>query len=131
VEGPRPELRAWVGERLERLESEEDVEALLSEIETEAVRDVASGVHGAGEDILAAVDAWAGLASSVVSRFYAPASPWPRSVAGWGGRAVARLRRICGVLLPALQAGANAVGASSWSVSVGFPWGISVSLTWP
>lgn len=131
MEGPSLELRAWIGMRLDEVESEEQLDELLAAIENEAARDVETGLAGEGEEILAAVDSWAGLASSVVSRFYAPASPWPRSVAGWGRRALGRLRRVCGTLLPALQAGANAVGASSWSISVGFPWGISVGLSWP
>lgn len=132
MEGPSEHLRARVGERLDTIEAEHQLEELLAEIESEAQDDVAGGFDGEnGEDILAAVDAWAGLASTVVSRFYAPASPWPRSVAGWGRRALVRLRRICSVLLPALQAAANAVGATSWSISVGFPWGISIGLSWP
>lgn len=131
MEGPSQDLRAWVGGRLDEIESEDQLEELLAEIESAAQSDVDAGVGDDGDEVLAAVDAWAGLASSVVARFYAPASPWPPNIAGWGRRALARLRRVCGVLLPALQKAANLLGASSWSISVGFPWGISIGLSWP
>jgi len=84
-----------------------------------------------GRDLLAAVDAWAGLASAVVARTYAPASPWRRNVAGWGKKATAALQRITKLLLTPLQVAATALGASSWSIGIGFPWGISISLSWP
>lgn len=132
MEGPPEHFRAWVGQQIQTILTEDELDGLLSEIASAAESDVSTGGdHQSGEELLAAVDAWAGLASHVMSRFYAPASPWPRNVAGWSRRALARLRRVCGALLPALTAGAKAVGASSWSISVGFPWGISIGLTWP
>lgn len=84
-----------------------------------------------GRDLLAAIDAWGGLASAAVARTYAPASPWPRSVAGWGKNVTSALQRITRLLLMPLRVAATAMGASSWSIGVGFPWGISISLSWP
>jgi hypothetical protein len=81
------------------------------------------------EALLAAVDAWAGVASYAVVAFYAPASPWRRE-AGWGEAAVKRLRAIADALADALRIAASVLKALSWTVSVGFPWGVSVGLTW-
>lgn len=132
MEGPRDELRIQVGDMIAEPGAEESLEYVLGMIEDELASDVADGAEGdAPEDAVDAVIEWAGLVSHAVARFYAPASPWPRNVAGWSKRAVARLRRVAGLLSAPLQAAAQALGAASWSISIGFPWGISVGLSWP
>jgi hypothetical protein len=101
----------------------------------EAAADHRPGPHAdleaTGWDLLAAVQAWAGLASAVVAQVYAPASPWPRSIAGWGKKATAAIQKVTKLLLGPLQVAAKAVGAGSWSISVGFPWGVSIGVGWP
>ena len=82
-------------------------------------------------DQLAAIDAWAALISSAVARVYAPASPWHRKVAGWAKSVAARLRWLTNLLLTPLKAVASALGASSYSIGISFPWGVSVGLNWP
>lgn len=135
MNGPTEELRALVGGQLQALReegSEDHLDGFLAEIESLVQGDIDHGFDDQDPiELLAAVDAWAGLASHVMSGFYAPASPWPRSVAGWGTKALKRLRSICVTLQSALQAAATALGAASWSISVGFPWGISVGVSWP
>lgn len=84
----------------------------------------------AADGSLAAVEAWAGLASYAVARFYAPASPWPRDLAGWSTKVVERLREISEKLRRELARAVALLKPESYSVGVGFPWGISISLTW-
>jgi hypothetical protein len=89
-----------------------------------------------GEDdpalqLLAGVNAWASLISGAVAYTYAPASPWPRRLTGWGQKIAGRLQWLTNLLLRPLAAAGRALGASSWSISLSFPWGVSVGLNWP
>jgi hypothetical protein len=149
MDGPSDNLRAAVGglewtrradARADRGDAEDSLAALLTRIERELTADVEGDLRvttsdvDAGDDswdLLAAVEAWAGVSSAAVSQVYAPASPWPRRVGGWGKKAIAALQRIIKILLTPLQVAAKGVGASSWSIGVSFPWGLSVSLSWP
>jgi hypothetical protein len=82
-------------------------------------------------DLLATVQTWAGLASAAVSHVYAPASPWPRNLAGWGKKSVVSLQNVVNTLLGPLKravAALQKVGINSWSIGVSFPWGVSISV---
>jgi hypothetical protein len=117
MNGPDDEFRARVAVRAEEIGNEAALDALL----------------GAGEnpnDDLAAVESWAAVASFAVARFHAPASPWPRDLAGWGKTAAARLRSIANILSRILRTVAQALAAASFSIAIGFPWGISIGLSW-
>jgi Asp-tRNA(Asn)/Glu-tRNA(Gln) amidotransferase A subunit family amidase len=83
------------------------------------------------QDLLLAIDEWASVASYAVEWVYAPASPSPKKMAGWGRKSIEYLRQITGVLLAPLNLVADAFQADSYSLNVGFPWGISVGLDWP
>jgi hypothetical protein len=83
------------------------------------------------QTVLVAVDEWASVASYAVSWLYAPASPLPARMAGWGGKAIEILRQIAGCLRTPLKFVAIGLEADSYSISVGFPWGVSVTLDWP
>ena len=61
----------------------------------------------------------------------APGSPFPFRLAGWGEKAVGKLRGIADRLKPKLQVVAQKIGADSVSIGVSFPWGVQVSLSWP
>ncbi|MGO9885412.1 MAG: hypothetical protein ACLPV4_20645 [Solirubrobacteraceae bacterium] len=114
---------------------EQALEGVLEEIE-EAIRpDLEQGPPSeelSEEDAwnqLAAIESWAGVASSATARFYVPARVQPYKLAGWSKKAVARLRSIANTLKPALQALLGALGAVGFSISVSFPWGISIGLS--
>lgn len=104
MDGPSESLRSELSYEFEGMESENDLEEILARIEGALLADIESnGLRDqAPDDLLAAIESWAGLASAAIARFFAPASPWPRSVAGWGRRAVGRLRRIANALVPPL-----------------------------
>jgi hypothetical protein len=147
VNGPSDDVRGEVFRRLERSRAvgfatdspgEDDLIETLEMLEREIASDVESspllhgpalGGEGEAWDTLAAVQAWAGLASAAVTQVYEPASPWPRSMAGWGTRATIRLQGIIKALLGPLQAAAAAISVTP-SIRVGFPWGLSVGLSW-
>jgi hypothetical protein len=134
MEGPSEEFRMRIRERMDEISdygSEEGLEELLAEIEQQLIEDLQKPAPTDPTPLISAMMSWASLASYAVGRFYGPASPWPRNVAGWGTRAVARLQGITSALLLPLRQAANAVGASTYTISVGFPWGISIGLEWP
>jgi hypothetical protein len=114
---------------MDEVSEEGQLVEILARIEDELEADLAEGGDD-GPAGLAAVDAWAGLASYAIGRFYAPASPWPYQKGGWDKMAPERLRRIGESLRGPLEQAARALGAASWSIGVGFPWGVSVSVTW-
>jgi hypothetical protein len=102
----------------------------LSDEEGEMIADQ-EGFQEEAEWLLAIVNQWASLASYVSSSVYGPASPMPKRLAGWGQNASAQLQKLSKVLLKPLAAAAPMVGASGWSISLGFPWGVSIGLSWP
>ncbi|HEX4009408.1 MAG TPA: hypothetical protein VHX62_05350 [Solirubrobacteraceae bacterium] len=138
MDGPEPNFREAVGSRsvqVREIGDEAELEHLLEEIEVEIRRDLE---HSAPSDAvdegdawsqLAAIESWAGVASNATALFYAPASPWPQSVAGWSKNAVAKLRSIANTLKPALQSLLGALSAVGFSIGVSFPWGISIGLS--
>lgn len=151
MNGPTNEFREVVFLRLKELsntvdgvrvvtpELEEQLDVILSEVNSAVSADVeASSIlksrnvsTGNAYQLLAAVDQWASVASYVVAWLYAPQSPSPERMAGWAGTIAETLRKIATALLKALATAAKSLRASSWSIGLGFPLGISVSLTWP
>jgi hypothetical protein len=131
VDGPSEDFRGNVAIRADAFESEEELESLLGEVAEEILRDLDSGESAEAQDTLAAVISWTTVVSDTVARFSAPASPWKRRVSGWSKAVLDRMQQIAQMLLGSLTAAARALGASSWSIGIGFPWGVSVSLTWP
>lgn len=132
MRGPDDRLRGWVAVQMDAVESEEGLEEALGVIDEELANDLSSEPYG-GQDpaaVLAAVEAWASVASYAAARFYAPSSPWPRGLSGWSRRAVGRLRTISNRMVPPLRAACATVQAKGFSVGVAFPWGVSVSLEW-
>jgi hypothetical protein len=137
-------LRETVLADVDGIESEEQLDSVLEMVESQIIYELeAEGLPAddpeafyslsdeeQATDVLAAIDAWASLASNVVGRFYAPASPWPRRLQGWAKSVAKRLRKIAGLLRAALQAVAQALSAASYSIGVSFPFGISVSIGW-
>lgn len=141
MEGPSEGLRRQVEAQLNELEEISDRQVgdrrvidegqlaeVLGSIENAIGNDLEEFEQRDPNEELAAIDAWAGLASYAVARVYAPASPFPHP--GWTRRAPENLRRIADKLRGPLKRIAQALGAASWSISVGFPWGVSISVGW-
>jgi hypothetical protein len=128
--GPDLGIREFAAMRAAEAGDEDELEGILVEIEGAINADMSAGPSADPFDDLAAVESWASVASGACARFYAPASPWPRSVAGWSKRAAARLRSIANTLKAALQPIAQALAAVGFSISVSFPWGIAIGVSW-
>jgi hypothetical protein len=130
MNGPDDEFRARVAVVAAEVGNEAALEALLGEVEEALRADIERGAGENANDDLAAVESWAAVASYAVARFHAPASPWPRDLAGWGKNAASRLRNIADTLSTILRTVAQALAAASCSVAISFPWGISIGLSW-
>ncbi len=131
MKGPDRRLREALANA--EIEDESTVEDMLSYIYDQLVE---AGTElpsrgGRASTQLSALEAWTSLASYVVGRFYGPSSPMRRDIAGWGEKAAKELRRIADVLEPVLRWIAERLKAASFSIAVGFPWGISVGLAFP
>lgn len=83
------------------------------------------------QTLAATCDAWASLVSHALAEVHAPMSPFPRNLAGWGQQAVQQVQRFANILGAPLSIAQQGLRASSYSISVGFPWGISIGFTWP
>jgi hypothetical protein len=143
IDGPNDAIRSAVYEGASGIDSEDQLDALLETLEYQIASSSAEDYQilqgysdrPPDEDeataLLAAVDAWASLASHAVAQFYAPASPWPgRGFEGWSKRVVERLRKIASMLRGALEVAVRALNAVGFSIGVSFPWGISISVGW-
>jgi hypothetical protein len=140
MNGPSIEFRQAVVERLANISEISDSEAeqvvldTLDMIGEEIIRDLQyqefPGSPDAAYDQLGAVDAWASVISTPLARAYAPTSPWRRKVAGWAKTVGSKLQWLVNLLLAPLRAAQAALGASGCDISVSFPWGVSVGLSW-
>ena len=134
-----PETEEVLGDLLERILGQLQVDVQESAIvnpqaDEDQQGDVLLATRPSLEDaqaVLVAVDEWASVASYAMAWVYAPASPLPGKMAGWGGKAVDMLPKIGNALRFPLKAVAVGLEADSYSISVGFPWGVSVTLEWP
>lgn len=136
---PSTELREhvgaiWIAQDISPVQREELLDDVLTSVLSE-LRDAVGNldVRLSEEESmveLAAVDAWAGLVSYVVARTYAPASPWPSlPKAGWSQQITQRLQQVAASLRRPLLRVKDGLHAAHVSVSVGFPWGVSVGVS--
>lgn len=90
--------------------------------------------EGEAEELLGHIDAWASLASHVTYETYVgplrEVGAARRRVAGWAKGVGSRLAEFANLLTGYLRAAMRALRAQSFSISVGFPFGISVGLSW-
>ncbi|MFG1963124.1 hypothetical protein [Nonomuraea sp. NPDC049028] len=137
---PDTTLRAYVAERARQLASERDedgLNSLLEEIQQRINIDVAIEEDHPPLEIeearyvLVVVEAWASVISDAMVRFYGPESPLKQTLAGWSASIITRLHQLYNVLGRALGFAGAALGAADFGISAGFPWGVSVSLSWP
>jgi hypothetical protein len=127
MEGPDEDFRVDLAHR--RYETEGDVvEVLNAVLERLGYQDDEVAEDDPLRE-LAAIEEWASLASYAVSRFYGPQSPLRTDIAGWSRKAVERLREIAEKLRPRLARVAELLAAASFSISVGFPWGVSIGVS--
>ena len=95
---PSQDFRSYVAEQAVRLRELPDEQAesgldellavVLEQLQAE-VQDVPVEVNEEeGEAYASSCHAWASLVSHAVAGVYAPNSPFPRNVAGWGNRAI-------------------------------------------
>ena len=143
MNGPSEELRSEIRSQIDEItgtppnalrsvtpQSEDRLTGVLTRI-TDALQLDAVGEGDEPGNLLDATNEWAGLLSYAVGRIYAPASPWPFGLGGWGRGPVRALQRGAELLQIPLAQAATALRANGFSVSVGFPWGVSVGLSWP
>jgi hypothetical protein len=119
--------------------SEEALEEVLDLISSHASDDLGPlARQEPGEDqaweMLAAVDAWASLASYAFQRIYteesmAVGTPFIQ-FPGTKKSVMQRLQSVSSKLRPALEKACRGLGALSYSISVGFPAGVSVGISW-
>jgi hypothetical protein len=140
MDGPRESLRQAIVGMLQDLDETPDLVAeqrllqalqFIEEGVTSDIERIEPELNSdSARDLLSAIESWTSVISAAVARVYAPRSPWKRRVAGWAKEVANRIRWITNNLLTPLKAAAVVLGASSWSIGVNFPWGVSVALSW-
>jgi hypothetical protein len=152
--GPSERQRDSIRRVVGTVETESALEGVLADIRGMAANDLEWAnersneplTEQEAEDLLADVEAWAGLASYVIVDFYTgfefddnavgadffrklTRSPF-KLAPGWDKSIVKRLQEIVNVLRRAMELVCKTLRAASFSIGVGFPWGVSVSLAW-
>jgi hypothetical protein len=137
------ELRQWVADevdiaRTEQGWDEEKLGAILEVVSREAGEQLerqfgdrepvdVEEAHG----MVSAVEAWASVLSYATSCFYFEGPESLPRLGGFSPKDVTpKLQDAVRKFVPFLQRACQATSASSFSVSVGFPWGVSVGLGW-
>lgn len=128
-------LRLQFVDRIEEARSAEDEEALanvLGEIIEAAHGDLSQTAERgeAADELVTTVDAWASVLSYATTRFYFEGPESIRRRGGYSKGVVARLEAATSTFKPFLHKAIGATGASGFSISVGFPLGMSVALEW-
>lgn len=86
------------------------------------------------ERMLASVEAWASIVSHLTNEAYTgplrEIGALKQRLVGWSRGIAARLTELAELLAGYLQEAMQALHASSFSISVGFPLGVSVGLSW-
>jgi len=136
---PSIELRTLVFARALSIRDETDetcdaeLAGLIARIDEELLLAIELGPPGDDDPyaLAAACDGWASLVSHALAQAHAPMSPFPRNRAGWGRAAIQRVQQFAATLRTPLSVAQQGLQASSYSISVGFPWGVSVGFAWP
>lgn len=114
-------------------ESEEMLADVLGRIVDVANGDLRRQQSESGEsehELAGGVTAWASVVSYATTRFYfeGPESILKRG--GYSKSVVSRLEEAALTFRSFLEAALRSTGAVSFSISIGFPWGVSVGLDW-
>jgi hypothetical protein len=112
--------------------SENELASLLDEIGEEAARDLEQvvGTGDGGYELVVAVEAWASLASYATTRFYFEGPESIRRLGGFSKDVVSSLQRHAQTYSAYLRRALQATHATSFSIAVGFPFGLSLGLAW-
>lgn len=133
------EARADFSQQIDGVKQEEDLENVLSAIAAFAADEL--GPLRAqmlsetdAREALIAVEAWASLASYACARYYVDGptevgTRW-RSLGGMSQGVVSRLQDLAERFGEVLREACRLLGAASFSVSIGFPLGVSIGLSW-
>jgi hypothetical protein len=126
-------------QRASSVREEAQLEMLLGSIGAIAMDELVplaeeAGDQRAAEEILVSVEAWASLASYACTKFYFEGpnevgTPL-RRLGGWSKGVVSQLTQLAQRLGQMLSQAMHALGATSYSVGVSFPFGLSVGLSW-
>lgn len=120
---------------------EPQLEDLLAELRAQAADDLGYEFGDPEEldeatamRLLASVEAWASIASHVTYHVYSgplrEVGAMTKRLAGWSKEVAGKLTELARQLGGYLEKAMRALGATSFSISVSFPWGISVGLSW-
>jgi hypothetical protein len=124
VDAPSPEFRESIKQYPnDEMGCEQALEAIMEELSS----DRAPTEQDPQRDAIA-VQTWASLVSYAVARTYAPQSPF--RFPGWSTGVSRRLSQIAWLFRSALRPLADQLKALSYSVTISFPVGIGVSITW-
>jgi hypothetical protein len=141
MQGPNAGFREHIAKRIDGLETvgdpERELDTILANIQDVAGNDPASPVDSvdAAYRELGAIEAWASLASDAFQAVYESRSPnllkkMGKKVAGSTEANMERLRRIAGEWRDPLREVARALGGVGFGVGIGFPGGISISISY-
>ena len=133
------EYRDDFEQRAGAVREEAELESLLESIGTIAMDELVpiaeeAENQRAAEEILVSVEAWASLASYACTKFYfeGPSEVGTplRRLGGWSKGVVSQLTALAQRFGQMLSRAMHAIGATSYSVGVSFPFGVSVGLSW-
>ena len=126
-------------QRASSVRGEAQLESLLESISATAMDELVPLAEGAddpnaAENVLVSVEAWASLASYACTKFYFEGpnevgTPL-RRLGGWSKGVVSQLTQLAQRFGQMLSRAMRAIGATSYSIGVSFPFGISVGLSW-
>ncbi|HSS34624.1 MAG TPA: hypothetical protein VLL27_15230 [Solirubrobacterales bacterium] len=133
------EYRDDFEQRASSVRVEAELEDLLGSIGAAAMDELTPLAEKAedrstAEELLISVEAWASLASYACTKFYFEGpnevgTPL-RRLGGWGKGVVSMLTDLVKRFGQMLSRAMHAIGATSYSVGVSYPFGVSVGLSW-
>lgn len=126
-------------QRASSVRVEAELEDLLGSISALAMDELVplaeeAEVQRAAEELLVSVEEWASLASYACTKFYFEGpnevgTPL-RRLGGWSKGVVSMLTDLVKQFGQMLSRAKRAIGATSYSVGVSYPFGVSVGLSW-
>jgi hypothetical protein len=139
------QFRAELYVEAEAIANENQLVELLHQVERQAAEDLAEQ-FGRPDDVeadldeysasrlLASVEAWASVSSHLTYMgYYGPVrelGAMNQKLIGWSKIVESKLRDLSNLLGGYLRRAMHALHANSFTIQAGFPWGVSVGLSW-